>query len=128
MNKKIIGYWISTGLFCVAMGFGGLFDVLLSDEVRTIMNHLGYPDYFTRLLGVWKILGIAALLVPGMPVLKEWAYAGFTFDLTGAFASHLATGDGIQEAIPPIIILMFAVASYYLRPTNRKPPVRTSVD
>ena len=127
MKKKIIGYWISTGLFCVAMGFGGLFDILLSDEVRTIMNHLGYPDYFTRLLGVWKILGIAALLVPGMPVFKEWAYAGFTFELTGAVVSHLATGDVLQEVIAPVIFLMLAVASYYLRPTDRKVPGRYSV-
>lgn len=83
------------------------------------MEHLGYPGYFARILGAWKLLGVIALLAPGLGRVKEWAYAGFVFNLTGATLSHLAVGDSILEAIPPLALLGLAAASYVLRPSDR---------
>src|SRR5262249_60995478 len=75
------------------------------------LEPLGYPAYFLRLLGVAKLLGVAALLVPGRALLKEWAYAGFTFDLLAALASHLATGTA-THAPPALFALVLVLASY----------------
>jgi hypothetical protein len=93
MKKINIFYWIITVLFCVLMAFGGFFDLVSAPEAIVVMKHLGYPAYLLPFLGVAKLLGILALLVPGIPRLKEWAYAGFFFDLTGALYSHISSGD-----------------------------------
>jgi uncharacterized membrane protein YphA (DoxX/SURF4 family) len=76
------------------LGSGGVGDILRTQPVVDGMTHLGYPAYFCVILGVWKVLGAVAVLVPRFPRLKEWAYAGAVFELTGASASHLAVGDG----------------------------------
>jgi hypothetical protein len=83
------------------------------------MGRLGYPEYVMTLLGAWKVLGAVALLAPGLPRLKEWAYAGAFFDLSGAVASHLLSGDAPSNAIPPFVIGMLAMASWALRPADR---------
>jgi len=83
------------------------------------MQQPGYPAYFASILGFWKLLGGVALLVPGMPVLKEWAYAGVCFDLTSAAVSHAASGDGAAEVSAPLVIAVLAIASYVLRPCSR---------
>ena len=120
MNGKTIGYWATTGFFAFGMAAGGVFDLLLTPEMAASMEHLGYPGYFARILGFWKIAGVVALLVPGFTRLKEWAYAGFFFNLTGAMASHLAVGDGVGGVVAPLVLIGFGVASWALAPADRQ--------
>ena len=91
-----------------------------SDAALEVMRSLGYPDYVLTILGVWKILGVLALLAPGFPILKEWAYAGFAFDISGAFFSHLSVGSRLPESLGPLVFLGVGAASYLLRPENRR--------
>lgn len=113
-------YWALTILFCLALGGGGVADVLLLDDVVEITDHLGYPRYFVRMLGIWKLLGAAALLAPATARLKEWAYAGFAFDLIGATVSHVQLGDSTQDAVVPMVLLALGAMSYCLRPDERR--------
>jgi len=83
--------------------------------------HLGYPVYFLTMLGIWKILGVVAILVPKFAVLKEWAYAGFFFAMSGALFSRIASGDSFSQIAPALLLLTLTVISWYFRPTNRKP-------
>ena len=83
------------------------------------MHHLGYPLYFASILGVWKLLGAIAIVVPGFPRLKEWAYAGFCFDLTAAALSHAAVGDTTGDIVAPLVFLALVFASWALRPASR---------
>ncbi|MCA9572230.1 MAG: DoxX family protein [Myxococcales bacterium] len=119
MNPKIAGYWMATGLFAFALAGSGVMDLVLPPMLAEGMQHLGYPDYFVRILGVWKLLGVLALLAPGTRRLKEWAYAGFFFDLSGAVVSHLVMGDGLGGALAPFVLLAIGAASYALRPAGR---------
>lgn len=119
MKGKVIGYWAATGLIALAFVAGGLGDVMRSPAVMEGMAHLGYPAYFALILGAWKILAAPALLVPGFPRLKEWAYAGIFFDLTGAAVSHAALGDGAGKVLTPLFLLGIAAASWALRPEGR---------
>src|SRR5258708_17312785 len=84
------------------------------------ITHLGYPIYFLTILGVWKIFGVVALLIPKFPLLKEWAYAGFFFAMSGAIFSHVAVGDPLKEVIPSLLLLILTVLSWYFRPAERK--------
>ena len=107
-------------MFCFGMGVGGVFDLTHAPDVVAAMTHLGYPAYLLTIIGVAKIAAAITLLVPGVPRLKEWAYAGSTFDLLGASASHFAVGDGAADVITPMIVLGIGVASYVLRPPSRR--------
>ena len=120
MSKQNIGYWIATGLFCLAMTAGGTMNLLRADIQKESIEALGYPEYLMTILGVAKLLGVIALLIPGAPLLKEWAYAGFTFDLLGAAASHAFVGDAAMEIMLPLIILGISAVSYWLRPSSRR--------
>lgn len=84
------------------------------------MTHLGYPVYLLTILGVWKILGVVAVLIPKFPVLKEWAYAGFFFAMSGAVISHIVSGDSVKDLLPPLLLLILTVVSWYFRPENRR--------
>jgi uncharacterized membrane protein YphA (DoxX/SURF4 family) len=117
---RLIAYWVTTGLTAFAFLSGGVADVLRPSFVMEGMTHLGYPAYFVLILGVWKVLGGVAVLVPRFPRLKEWAYAGMLFDLTGATASHAAIGDPVDKIVTPIILLGIVAASWALRPDSRK--------
>jgi hypothetical protein len=117
---RTIAYWVSTALVVFELGSGGAADVLRIRPVIEGITHLGYPGYFCVILGVWKILGAVALLAPRFPRLKEWAYAGTVFDLTGAAASHLAVGDSAIELIAPIVLTGLTFASWALRPPARR--------
>ncbi len=119
MKTRIIGYWVATGLVAFAFLAGGLTDLSHSPQVTEAIGKLGYPAYFLTILGVWKVLGAAAILAPRTPRLKEWAYAGIAFDLTGAAASHLASGDPTGKIVTPLVIFGIAVASWALRPASR---------
>lgn len=116
---KTVTYWISTGLVGLDFLVGGAFQIAGSPQAMQGFAHLGYPAYFVTLLGVWKVLGAVALLVPGWPRLKEWAYAGIFFDVTAAVVSVIAVGDGWVPALLPLAFVVLALASYALRPTNR---------
>jgi hypothetical protein len=85
-----------------------------------LSDTLGYPEYLMTILGGAKILGVIALLIPGVPLLKEWAYSGFTFDMLGASASHAFVGDSIAETVTPLVVLAFGITSYCLRPAKRR--------
>ena len=101
MNIRLVGYWIATALFCVAMTAGGTINLLRVELQQEAMANLGYPMYLMTILGVAKILGVIALLAPRLPLLKEWAYAGFTFDMLGAAASHAFVVDSPTEIVTP---------------------------
>jgi hypothetical protein len=120
MNVRNIGYWTSTILVALACLAGGLMDLRHAPEVQQVLQKLGYPDYVMTIIGFWKLLGVAAILSPGMPRLKEWAYAGFFLDSSGAVASHLMSGDAASHAIAPLVIGALAMTSWALRPASRK--------
>ena len=114
-RNKII-YWISTIWLAVAMLASGVQQILHTKSFVDIILPLGYPLYFLTILGVWKILGVVALLIPKFPLLKEWAYAGFFFAMSGAVFSHIASGDSMNEIAPSLVLLILIVVSWYLRP------------
>lgn len=118
-RNKII-YWIATVWLALGMLSGGIVQLVQLKEEADMMNHLGYPLYFLTILGAWKIAGVIAILIPQFPLLKEWAYAGFFFSMSGAVFSHLAVGDGAQEFFGPVLLLILTVLSWYLRPAERK--------
>ncbi len=120
MNRREIGYWIATGLFCLIFIGGGASHLLRADTMVEGVASLGFPIYLTTILGIAKLSGVAALLAPGFPLLKEWAYAGFTFNLLGASASHAFVGHPVSEIVTPLIILAIGAASYALRPAARR--------
>jgi uncharacterized membrane protein YphA (DoxX/SURF4 family) len=119
VKLKKFGYWPATGLVSVAFVFGGLVDAAHPPSAVALLAHLGYPAYFAILLGVWKVLGGITILAPRFPRLKEWAYAGMVFDLTGAAVSHAASGDGAPKVIVPLILTAIVFASWGLRPQSR---------
>lgn len=121
-NQKIksIAYWATTILGPTSFVIGGVLSLTQSQEVATGMAHLGYPLYFASILGVWKLLGAIAITAPGFPRLKEWAYAGFVFDLTAAAVSHASVGDSTGDVVAPLVFLALVLASWALRPASRR--------
>lgn len=117
---KTIAYWVTTGLGPTSFVIGGVLGLRQSPEVVAGIHHLGYPLYFATLLSAWKLLGAIAITAPGLPRLKEWAYAGFVFDLTGAAISHAAVGDSTGDIAAPLVFLALLAASYVLRPDSRR--------
>jgi uncharacterized membrane protein YphA (DoxX/SURF4 family) len=124
MNARTIAYWTTTSLVALGFAAGGLFDLLQAPDVVATMDHLGYPAYFASLLGAWKVLGAIAILAPGAARLKEWAYAGIVFDLSGAVVSHASVGDALGQFAAPLVLLALAVTSWALRPASRVLPAR----
>ncbi|WP_018627904.1 DoxX family protein [Niabella aurantiaca] len=121
MNKKNkIIYWITTAWLALGMLSTGIVQLIHQKEETEMMTHLGYPAYLLTLLGSWKILGVIAVLIPRYPLLKEWAYAGFFFAMTGAIFSHLVSGDGSNGLFGPSLLLVLTVVSWYFRPADRK--------
>jgi uncharacterized membrane protein len=119
-RNKII-YWITTGFLSLGMLAGGIQQLLqIGGYVEIVVDQLGYPMYFLPILGIWKILGVLAILIPKFPLIKEWAYAGFFFAMSGAAASHMAMDQPFSEAIPSLILLIMTIASWYFRPAERK--------
>ena len=126
MNTKWIAYWLTTAIIGFETVAGGLTDLfhgrvaLVSGPYAVeIITHLGYPSYLLTILGVWKVLGGMVLFVPGLPRIKEWAYAGIVFELTGAAASWTLHGDSAVDLISPLVLTAFALASWALRPSSR---------
>ena len=123
MNKekiKTIAYWVTTIFGPASFIIGGFLFLTRNEQITTTLTHLGYPIYFASILGVWKVLGAIAVVIPRFPRLKEWAYAGFFFDLTSAAASRIFVGDSAGDILAPIGFLALVVASWALRPSSRK--------
>lgn len=118
-RNKII-YWIFTLWMCLGMVSTGLVQLLKRKEEVDMMVHLGYPIYFLTILGIWKMLGVIAALMPRTPLLKEWAYAGFFFAMSGAVISHIIVRDGFKDIFPAVLLLMLTVISWFFRPADRK--------
>jgi len=121
-RNKII-YWIATVWLALGMASTGAVQLLKGKEGAGGLDnitHLGYPVYFLTILGIWKILGVIAVLIPKFLLLKEWAYAGFFFTMSGAIFSHIATGSSINEIFPSLLLLILTVVSWYFRPDDRK--------
>ena len=122
-RNKII-YWIATIWLSLGMISTGTVQLLKlkgdGPGSPDIMTHLGYPAYFVTLLGIAKILGVVALLIPKYPLLKEWAYAGFFFMMSGAIFTHIAAGNPLGEIFPSLLLLILTVVSWYFRPADRK--------
>ncbi|APR82784.1 Hypothetical protein A7982_08133 [Minicystis rosea] len=119
MNTRTIGYWAATGLAVFAFAAGGVSDLLHAPPVMESLNQLGYPAYVATLLGLWKVLGAIAIVAPRFPRLKEWAYAGMFFDLSGAALSHAMKGDPAARVIVPLFLLAIVMVSWLLRPESR---------
>ena len=113
-------YWISTLYIAVTMLLVGATAILHAPPFFNEFRRLGYPDYFSTLLGAWKVLGAVALLTPGYPLVKEWAYAGFFIDFTGALAAYAAVGGGAEKFSGPLLATLALIVSWYLRPPSRR--------
>jgi hypothetical protein len=121
-RNKII-YWIATiwlALGMLSTGLVQLFKGKAGQGGVEMIEHLGYPVYLLSILGVWKILGVVVLLIPKFPLVKEWAYAGIFFVMSGAVFSHIAIGDPMNEIIPSLLLLILTMTSWYFRPSDRK--------
>ncbi len=119
-RNKII-YWIATALLSFGMLASGAQQVFRTKEMADMLVHLGYPNYFMVIIGVWKILAVIAILIPRFKLLKEWAYAGLFFVMTGALISHFSCGDyGVKEFLGPFFQTIFIILSWYFRPADRK--------
>ncbi len=121
-RNKII-YWVSTiwlALGMLSTGAVQLFKGKTGAGGVDSITQLGYPIYFLTILGVWKIWGVIAVLIPKFPLLKEWAYAGFFFAMSGAIFSHIASGNSVNEILPSLLLLILTMASWYFRPADRK--------
>ena len=121
MNKrdKII-YWVATLWLSLGMVSTGMVQLIKMKEEVDNFASLGYPGYLMTIVGSWKMLGVVTILIPKAPLLKEWAYAGFFFAMTGAVISHLISGHGAKEIFGPMLLLILTVTSWYFRPADRK--------
>ena len=119
-KRNIIIYWVATLWLALGMTSTGVVQLIKMKEEVAKMMQLGYPVYFLIILGVWKILGVIAILIPKYPLIKEWAYAGFFFAMSGAAISHICIGHPAAEIFPSILLLVLTIVSWYFRPAERK--------
>jgi hypothetical protein len=124
---RLVGYWLATAGAAGELALGGIWDIARLPLVANLVTHLGYPSYFLVLLGIWKVLGAFALLIPGRPLLKEWAYAGAFFTYTGAIVSHLTTGYALGEVGALAVLTVLTVLSWALRPPSRRTSTATLI-
>ena len=118
-SNKII-YWIATIWLSLGMVSTGIVQFLKMEEEVALFTRIGYPIYFLTILAVWKFLGVIAVLIPKYPLLKEWAYAGFFFAMSGAVFSHIASGSAMAELFGPVLLLVLTIVSWHMRPADRK--------
>lgn len=120
-KRDNIIYWLATALMCVGMVGSGLSQIFRAKDMVALITPLGYPSYFLYIIGTWKVLAVIAILVPRFKLIKEWAYAGLFFLMTGALISHLAIGNNsIEAVIGPLMQTIFIILSWYFRPADRK--------
>jgi hypothetical protein len=113
-------YWLATTYVVLTSFGGGIAAILHAPPVFDEMLRLGYPPHFSTLLGVWKVLGAAALSVPRRPLLKEWAYAGLFVDFSGAMVAYASVGSGLSSSIGPALAMGALMVSWHLRPPSRR--------
>ena len=119
-RNKII-YWITTIWLSLGMVSTAIVQMMqMKEEVEKTSLHLGYPSYFLTIIGVWKLLGVVAVIIPKYPLIKEWAYAGFFYLMSGAILSHLCCKDGVMEYFGPTLLIILTIVSWYYRPADRK--------
>lgn len=119
-RTELAFYWMVTILVAIAFMVPGLGNLLHLPHFVTDMAHLGYPSYFMSMLGMWKVLGALAILLPGLRLAKEWAYAGMIFDLTSAAVSRLSVRDNPLLALIPVVLCFLVILSWKLRPVDRR--------
>jgi hypothetical protein len=117
--KKII-YWVATLWLALGMTSTGIVQLMKMRDDVDRMAHLGYPVYLLTMLGIWKLLGVVVVLIPKYPLVKEWAYAGFFFTMSGAAISHIIMNDPFSELAPSLLLLTLTMVSWYFRPESRK--------
>ncbi|SDI94165.1 DoxX family protein [Chryseobacterium jejuense] len=118
-RTKII-YWIFTLWMALGMVSTAIVQLMKNKDELANFTNLGYPAYLMTIIGVWKLLGVIAILIPKRLLLKEWAYAGFFFVMSGAVISHLIVGDPAGRTFPAVLLLVLVIISWYFRPANRK--------
>lgn len=119
-KSQKITYWFFTIWLSLGMVSTGIVQIIHMDEEVDKMKELGYPAYFLTIIGIWKLSGVIAILLPKFPLVKEWAYAGFFFLTSGAIFSHLATGDAAANYFGPVLLFVLTIISWYYRPNDRK--------
>lgn len=119
-NRNKIIYWVATGFLAFGMLAQGLAQLFQTEGYVDILTHLGFPLYVLYIMGAWKLLGVVAILLPGFTLVKEWAYAGFFFVMSGAAASHIAAGDPVTALLPSLVLLSLIGVSWYFRPADRR--------
>jgi DoxX-like family len=119
---RTIAFWATTFVVVFELVAGSVWCLLQIEWNRVQLSHLGYPHYFNYISGAWQVGGAVAIIAPGFPRLKEWAYAGAFFQWSGAVASHLLRGDGVEAWLTPLVFAMFGIASWALRPADRRLP------
>lgn len=119
-KSKRITYWVATLWLALGMVSTGIVQLMQMEEEGQKFKDLGYPMYLMTILGIWKILGTIAILMPRYPILKEWAYAGFFFAMSGAIMSHLIVNHSFKDIAPSLLLLTLTFVSWYLRPDSRK--------
>src|SRR5262245_4041074 len=119
-----IAFWATTSIVVLELVAGSVWNLRQIEWVRVQLSHLGYPDYFAYISGAWQVGGAAVIIAPRFPRLKEWAYAGAFFTWSGAVTTHLLRGDytPVSVWLTPLIFAMFAIASWALRPADRRLP------
>lgn len=124
-RRNLIIYWIATAWLSLGMVSTGIVQLIPLDEEAEKITQLGYPLYFLTIIGTWKLLGVLAVLIPKFPLVKEWAYAGFFFLMSGALLTHLAVKDELSTFFGPSLLILLTILSWYFRPTTRKLPIKS---
>lgn len=122
-QARVVAYWSVTLFLAAALVLSGIGQLMKLGGNIELVTNLGYPLYIMTILGIWKILGVIAIVVPGFPRLKEWAHAGIFFLMTGAALSHVLAddfGDYGFNLILPLLYAALNISSWALRPKNRK--------
>ncbi|AZA89497.1 Uncharacterised protein [Chryseobacterium nakagawai] len=119
-KRKRIIYWVFTLWMALGMVSTAIVQLMKNKDELANFTTLGYPAYLMTIIGVWKILGVIAILIPKRLLLKEWAYAGFFFVMSGAVISHLIVGDIAGRTFPAVLLFVLVIISWYFRPANRK--------
>jgi len=123
MNRRII-YVTSTAVLVLEMLVGAFMDLAHLPHVVQDVRSIGYPTYVLYIVGVWKVLAVAALLWQRLPRLREWAYAGVFFEMSGAAASHVLAGDPIGKYAAPLAFTYFTLVSWWFQPNRETPWIR----
>lgn len=118
-RNKII-YWFFSLWMALGMVSTAIVQLMKNKDELANFTNLGYPSYLMTIIGVWKILGVIAVLIPKFPLLKEWAYSGFFFVMSGAAISHIIVNDPVSKTFPAVLLLILVVISWYFRPVDRK--------